>query len=104
MKKFVRCCASARYDLIPAALIGRLARDEKVRAEGVGDLLLADAVRRVIGASRSLAVFPIVVEARDEEAAAICRDFGFAPFPSRPLRLFMPMSEAAEAVSRALSH
>ena len=93
-----------RYDLIPAALIGRLARDERVRGEGIGDLLLADAVRRVIGASHSLAVFAIVVEARNEEAAAFYRNFGFAPFPSRPLRLFMPMSEAAEAVSRALSH
>jgi GNAT superfamily N-acetyltransferase len=93
-----------RYDLIPAALIGRLARDERVRGEGIGDLLLADAVRRVIGASHSLAVFAIVVEARNEEAAAFYRNFGFAPFPSRPLRLFMPMSEAAEAASRALSH
>src|ERR1035441_5716821 len=45
-----------RYALIPSALIGRLARDQKVRGEGVGDLLLADAVRRVIGAARSLAV------------------------------------------------
>lgn len=92
-----------RYDAIPAALIGRLARDEKVRGEGVGDILLADAVLRVIGASRSLAVFAIVVEATDEKAAAFYRDFGFTPFPSRPLRLFMPMTEAAEAVSRALS-
>ena len=92
-----------RYDAIPAALIGRLARDEKVRGEGVGELLLADAVRRVIGAARSLAVFAIVVEATDEKAAAFYRDFGFTPFPSRPLRLFMPASEAAEAVSRALS-
>ena len=92
-----------RYDLIPAALIGRLARDQRVRSEGVGDLLLADAVRRVIGASRSLAVFAIVVEATDEKAAGFYRDFGFAPFPSRLLRLFMPVSEAAEAVSRALS-
>ena len=92
-----------RYDLIPAALIGRLARDQRVRGEGVGDLLLADAVRRVISASRSLAVFAIVVEATDEKATAFYRDFGFAPFPSRPLRLFMLVSEAAEAVSRALS-
>jgi GNAT superfamily N-acetyltransferase len=93
-----------RYDLIPAALIGRLARDERVRGEGIGGLLLADAVRRVIGASHSLAVFAIVVEARNEEAAAFYRNFGFVPFPSRPLRLFMPVSEATEAVSRALSH
>ena len=71
--------------------------------KGVGDLLLADAVRRVIGAARSLAVFAIVVEATDEKAAIFYRDFGFVPFPNRPLRLFMPASEAAEAVSRALS-
>jgi GNAT superfamily N-acetyltransferase len=92
-----------RYDAIPAALIGRLARDQKVRGKGVGDLLLADAIRRVIDASRSLAVFAIVVDAIDETAAAFYRDFGFQPFPSRPLRLFMPASEAAEAAARALS-
>jgi GNAT superfamily N-acetyltransferase len=92
-----------RYDVIPAALIERLARDERVRGEGVGDFLLADAVRRVIGASHSLAVFAIVAKAMDEKAAAFYRDFGFTPFPTRPLRLFMPVSEAAEAISRALS-
>jgi ribosomal protein S18 acetylase RimI-like enzyme len=90
-----------RYDLIPAALIGRLARDVKVHGAGIGELLLADAVRRVIAAARSLAVFAIVVEATNEKAAAFYRDFGFMPFPSRPLRLFMPSSEAAEAVARA---
>src|ERR1700686_3895771 len=54
--------AKRLYDLIPAALIGRLARDERVRGEGFGGLLLADAVRRGIGATRSLAVFAIVVD------------------------------------------
>ena len=78
-------------------------RDEKVRGEGVADVLLADAVRRVIGAARSLAVFAIMVEAIDEKAAVFYRDFGFVPFPSRPQKLFMPTSEAVEAVSRALS-
>jgi len=92
-----------RYDAIPAALIGRVARDENVRGQGVGELLLADAVRRVIGVARSLAVFAIVVEAADEKAAVFYRDFGFVPFPNRPLRLFMPASEAMEAVSRALT-
>jgi GNAT superfamily N-acetyltransferase len=92
-----------RYDVIPAALIGRLARDQRVRGEGIGDLLLADVVRRVIGAAHSLAVFAIVVEATDEKAAAFYRDFGFAPFPNLPLRLFMTASAAAEAISRALS-
>jgi len=44
-----------------------------------------------------------VVEATDEKAAAFYRDFGFAPFPNLPLRLFMTASAAAEAISRALS-
>lgn len=34
-----------RYDAIPAALIGRLARDVRVRGRGIGELLLADAIR-----------------------------------------------------------
>ena len=57
----------------------------------------------MIGATRSLVVFAIVVDAMDEKAAVFYRNFGFTPFPNRPLRLFMPASEAAEAVSRALS-
>jgi GNAT superfamily N-acetyltransferase len=92
-----------RYDAIPAALIGRFARDERVRGESVGDLLLADAVRRVLSAARSLAVFAIVVEAKDEQAVDFYCDFGFEPFPNRPLRLFMTASTAAAAISKALA-
>lgn len=92
-----------RYDLIPAALIGRLARDLRVRGQGIGDLLLADAIRRVLAAASTLAVFAIVVEAKDEPAAAFYRDFGFTLFPSQPFRLFIPVADAIEAMSRAQS-
>ena len=90
-----------RYGLIPAGLIGRLARDRRVRGEGIGGVLLADAIRRVLDASRTLAVFAVVVDAIDESAARFYRSFGFMPFPSRPLRLFMPLQDAAAALARA---
>ena len=90
-----------RYDLIPAALIGRLARDGRVRGQGVGAVLLADAIRRILSAAGTLAVFAIVVEAKDEKAALFYRDFGFESFPSRPLRLFMPASHALAAIEKA---
>ena len=80
-----------------------LARDQRVRGEGVGDLLLADAVRRVISVSRSLAVFAIVVEAPDKQAAPLSRLWIRAHFRAARSDLFMPVSEAAEAASRALS-
>ena len=89
-----------RYDAIPAALIGRLARDERVRGRGVGELLLADAIRRILEASRTLAVFAIVVDAKDERAVSFYESFGFRPFPSRPDRLFLPASTAAAALEK----
>lgn len=87
-----------RYDMIPAALIGRLARDTRVRGKGVGELLLADAVRRTLSASRSLAVFAMVVDAKDEPAAAFYEQFGFRRFPQRPSRLFLLASLTAAAL------
>jgi len=89
-----------RYDAIPAALIGRLARDERVRGQGIGDLLLADAVKRILGAGRTLAVFAIVVDAKEAHAARFYGAFGFRVFPSRPNRLFLLTSQAAAAMER----
>lgn len=90
-----------RYDAIPAALIGRLARDERVRGQGVGELLLADAIYRILGAGRSLAVFAIVVDAKDERAVDFYKAFGFRPFPLRPRRLFLLTSTAAAGLPGA---
>ena len=90
-----------RYDAIPTALIGRLARDERARGRGLGELLLADAVRRILTAGRSLAVFAIIVDAKERAAAAFYESFGFRRFPTRPGRLFLPTSTAAQALTRA---
>jgi GNAT superfamily N-acetyltransferase len=89
-----------RDDAIPAALIDRLARDVRARGKGSGELLMADAVRRILGASRTLAVFAIVVEAKDATASAFYEGFGFRPFPLRPQRLFLLASTAAAAFER----
>ena len=89
-----------RYDGVPAARIGRLARDSRVRGKGVGELLLADAVRRILSAAQSLAVFAIIVDAKDEHAARFYEAFGFRRFPLRPNRLFLLASAAIAALER----
>lgn len=89
-----------RYDAVPAALIGRLSRHEWVRGQGIGELLLADAIRRILGAGRSIAVFAIVVDAKDDRAVAFYKRYGFRPFPSRPRRLFLPTATAVAGLKR----
>jgi GNAT superfamily N-acetyltransferase len=90
-----------RYDAIPAALIGRLARDSRARGSGLGGLLLADAVRRILSAGKSMAIFAIVVDAKDEPAVTFYRSFGFIPLPTRPRRLFLLASVAVRAFADA---
>lgn len=89
-----------RYNAIPAALIGRLARDERVRGQGVGELLLANAIQRILGIGQSIAVFTIVVDAKDERAVEFYKAFGFRVFPLQPRRLFLLTSTAAAGLSR----
>ena len=89
-----------RYDAIPAALIGRLARDQRV-GKGVGELLLADAFGRILDAARTLAVFAILVDAKDASAARFYAEFGFRPFPNRSERMFLLTSTAEAAGLRA---
>ena len=75
---------------VPVALMGRLAVDSAFQGQGLGSILLADACRKVAGASTVLAVAGIVVDAKDERAAGFYRHFGFAPLPGRSERLFLP--------------
>ena len=90
-----------RYDAIPAARIGRLARAQLVRGQGIGRLLLADAVSRIVSVGQSVAVFAIVADAKDERAASFYRRFGFQAFPSRPDRLFLLTSTALAALEHS---
>ncbi len=89
-----------RYDTIPAALIGRLAKDERVRGQGVGGLLLADAIRRILGAGRSVAVYTIVVDAKDDRTVKFYKGYGCQRFPLRAQRLFLPTATALASLRR----
>ena len=90
-----------RYDRIPAALIGRLARDVRWAGLGVGQVLLADALHRIVNRASDLAVFAIVVDAKGPKASAFYQSFGFIPFPRHSRRLFMLTSTAAAALKKA---
>jgi ribosomal protein S18 acetylase RimI-like enzyme len=82
-----------RYPVLPAALIGRLAVDQRFKGNQLGAALLFDAMLRALRADP--AVLTVIVDAKDETAAAFYRRHGFTPFVSRPSSLFLPIETAA---------
>jgi GNAT superfamily N-acetyltransferase len=84
-----------RYPAVPVARVGRLAIDLEFQGKKLGAALLWDAASRALQAP--VAVFAIVVDAKDERAAEFYRHFGFIAFESKPLHLFLPMATMAKA-------
>jgi len=85
-----------KYHDMPAALLGRLAVDSRYQRQGLGEHLLLDAMKRVLEASRTLGTLVLVVDAKDEEAGRFYAKYGFVPFPTQPLRLFLPVKTIAQ--------
>jgi predicted GNAT family N-acyltransferase len=81
----------ARYPIVGATLIGRLARDLSAKGEGLGEFLLMDALYRSRLLSRQVASAAVVVDAKDQSAVTFYKHFGFAPLLNNERKLFLPM-------------
>lgn len=84
---------------IPAAYISMIGVDGRFQGQGFGGDLLVDALARLARASEAVGIAVVildVLDCGDPEAVArrvaLYRGYGFEPFPSKPLRLFLPMA------------
>lgn len=82
--------------VIPGALIGQLARSLDQKGQDIGEILLIDPLKRIVGASETSAVYAVVVDAIDEKAVAFYERVGFIKFPKIPQRLFLPIETARQ--------
>ena len=80
---------------VPCVLLGRLAVDASVHGQGLGRMLLADAVKRVVAASEAVAMHAMIVDAANDDAKRFYEGFGFAPLRDDPMRLFLPLGHAS---------
>ncbi len=77
---------------IPAALIGRLAVDVSAQGKGIGKMLLANAIKRTLAVSNEIAIYAMVVDAINEEAASFYKRYGFSILACDGNRLFLPLN------------
>jgi ribosomal protein S18 acetylase RimI-like enzyme len=82
---------------IPAAILGRLAVAQACRGQGLGEFLLLDAIDRVVQASAALAVYAIIVDAKNDDARRFYERYGFQSFAQNHRRLFLPLETLTKA-------
>ena len=70
--------------------MGRLSVDQAFKGQGLGGALLADALDRA--ARSEIAAYALIVDAKDDIAAAFYRHHGFIALPESPHTLFLPLA------------
>lgn len=76
---------------IPVTRLGRLATRSDMQGQGLGRLLLADAVNRARMAAQAVGSAGLIVDAKNEAAARFYERYGFTPAADQPLKLFLSL-------------
>lgn len=74
---------------IPLLVLARLAVHTSMQGRRIGSGLLLDALGRTLQVADVVGIRALAVHAKDDEAAAFYRHFGFVPSPTDPRHLFM---------------
>ena len=85
-------------DPIPVMILGRLAVDGTLQAQGLGRGLLKDALLRTLKAADIVGVKALLVHALDHEAVRFYRWNGFLESPIDPFTLMLSLSTAKAAL------
>ncbi len=82
---------------IPAVLLAKLALAEHLRGSGLGQVLVADALERVVSATQTVAARVVVVDALAEPVVRFYEQLGFRRIPGS-LRLVQRLADIEAAV------
>jgi GNAT superfamily N-acetyltransferase len=95
----IRAYKLPRIREMPGSLVAKLAVAENFKGQGVGQLMLFDAMARCAQVSRDIGGVAIVVDALTEEVVSFYAQFGFQPFEPGSARLFIMMDTVEELLA-----
>jgi GNAT superfamily N-acetyltransferase len=71
--------------------------DQSVQGQGLGEMLLVNALDRARRLSSQLGVYAVEVHAIDEKARSFYEKYGFGPLEGLPLDLYLPLETYGNA-------
>jgi GNAT superfamily N-acetyltransferase len=90
----------ARHD-VPGFRLARLAVDRRFQGQGLGGQLLLAAGRRCLRASAEVGGIALVIDAKNDRAAAWYASYGAMPLLDAPLTLLLPLTTIEAALKHA---
>lgn len=82
------------YSDLPAILLGRLAVSKSYQGQGLGELILMDALKRSYFTSMQVGSMAVIVDPIDEEAVNFYGKYEFISLPDSG-KMFLPMATIA---------
>lgn len=82
---------------IPIARIGRLAVDKDYKGQGIGGFLLHHAFTNVLNVADKMGIFAVVVDAKNDNAKAFYKNYGFSALQDSELTLFLSVDTIKSA-------
>ncbi|MFN0088187.1 MAG: GNAT family N-acetyltransferase [Blastocatellia bacterium] len=78
---------------IPVILLARLAIDRTMQGQGLGAVLIFDALKRAAEVSQLSAAYAVIVDALNDQAKKFYLHYHFEESLDDPMRLFLPMHD-----------
>lgn len=86
------------YDVVPGIRIGRIAVSKNHQRKGSGATLLRHALKKCLMMSEEFGGRVVVVDAKNDMAAAFYDRYGFKPIKDNPLILVLKVSTLAKTI------
>ena len=83
---------------VPTAHLGRLAVDRARQGQGLGAVLLFDALRRVAGVAEQIGVYAVTADALHDGVKGFYMKHGFESMATHDLRLYILLDTVREAL------
>jgi ribosomal protein S18 acetylase RimI-like enzyme len=77
---------------VPGVKLARLAVDRQWQRQGIGEILMVEAMQRALIVADTAGGIGLFVDAKDEAAQSYYARYGFITLADNPLEMFLPLS------------
>jgi ribosomal protein S18 acetylase RimI-like enzyme len=98
-KKLNSKIAKKYPNTVPAVKLARLAVDKNWQRQGIGEILMIEAMTRAITIADNGGVIGLFVDAKDKTAQKYYARYKFVSLIDNPLEIFLPLSTIRQVIS-----